>query len=199
MTNLRFVEDVQEDINVSKKRFRAYMKEVRSAIDNRDVKEELLQKKTLSFLEEHSKTVQEKKVFVYLSFSSEASTDTLIDKLLKRGYDVYCPRTENGVMTAVSYGEDFTLSAFGTREPIGETLTVAPDFVIIPLLAVDKQGNRLGYGKGFYDAYLRKYPTAKRIGYCFSCQIRKEIPHTEQDEKLDVIISEDGVQYVTKT
>ena len=128
------------------------------------------------------------------AFSSETDTDALIDKLIELGYKIYCPKTKDGVMTAVSYGEDFALSAFGTREPLGETLNCAPDYVITPLLAVDEKGNRLGYGKGFYDAYFRQYPTAKRIGYCFSCQIRKEIPHGDMDEKLDVVISEDGVK-----
>lgn len=172
------------------------MKEVRAGVDNRDAKEENLQAHTFSFLEQERAKTGGKTAFVYLSFSSEADTDGLIDKLIQCGYQIYCPKTENGVMTAVRYGEDFTLSKFGTREPIGETLNTAPDYVIVPLLAVDKQGNRLGYGKGFYDAYLRKYPSAKRIGYCFSCQIREAIPHTEEDEKLQILVSEDGVQYV---
>ena len=196
MANLRFVEEEKEDVNVRKKRFRAVMKEVRSTIDNRDMKVERLQENTLRFLEEERKKTNGNKVFVYLSFSSEADTDGLIEKLIQSGYAIYAPKTENGVMTAVAYGDDFTLSAFGTREPVGEELTVAPDFVIVPLLAVDKQGNRLGYGKGFYDAYLRKYPTAKRIGYCFDCQIRKEIPHALEDEKLEYIVSEAGVYHV---
>lgn len=196
MAILRFVNDEKEDINDRKRNLRAYMKEVRAGVDNRDVKEERLQAHTFSFLEQESAKTGGKTAFVYLSFSSEADTDGLIDKLLQSGYSIYCPKTENGVMTAVEYGEDFTLSKFGTREPVGKTLADAPDYVIVPLLAVDKQGNRLGYGKGFYDAYLRKYPSAKRIGYCFSCQIREDIPHTDADEKLHVIISEDGVLYV---
>ena len=194
MAILRFVENEQEDINVRKRNLRTYMKEVRALVDNRDVKEENLQTHTFSFLEQERIKTGGKSVFVYLSFSSEADTDGLIDKLLQAGYDIYCPKTENGVMTAVQYGEDFTLSKFGTREPIGETLRTAPDYVIVPLLAVDEQGNRLGYGKGFYDAYLRKYPTAKRIGYGFACQMRKEIPHHDADEKLTFFISEEGVR-----
>lgn len=198
MAKLRFVESEEKDVNAIKRELRAYMKELRAQMDNRDVKVEALQKNTCRFLNEERQKTGGNKVFVYLSFSSEADTDGLIENLIQSGYEIYCPKTDGGVMQAVRYGEDFTLSAFGTREPIGEVLETAPDYVIVPLLAVDKHGNRLGYGKGFYDVYLRKFPTALRIGYCFSCQIRKEIPHTKEDEKLQILVSENGIQYINE-
>ncbi len=196
MTKLHFVKREEGDINVRKRNLRAYMKERRATVDNRDVKEELLQSHTLSLLLEQRKKTGGNTVFVYLSFSSEADTDGLIEKLQEHHFDIYCPQTENGEMFAVAYGEDFTLSRFGTREPVGDKLLSAPDYAIVPLLAVDRQGNRLGYGKGFYDGYLRKYPTALRIGYCFQRQIIEDIPHTDEDEKLQILVSEDGVSYL---
>ncbi len=193
MTKLRFVQEKETDVNVRKRNLRAYMKEVRSALDNRDVKEEALQAHTLQLLEEKRKQTGGNKAFVYLSFSSEADTDRLIETLLRLGYEVYCPKTEGEEMSAVRYGEDFTLSAFGTREPVGDKLETAPDYVIVPLLAMDKAGNRLGYGKGFYDRYLRKYPQSLRIGYAFHRQIVREIPHSDEDEKLQYLVTENGI------
>jgi 5-formyltetrahydrofolate cyclo-ligase len=58
---------------------------------------------------------------------------------------------------------------------------------------VDKAGNRLGYGKGYYDRYLCLYPTAKRIGYCFDFQLVSEVPHDEKDEKLDFVVTDKQV------
>ena len=98
-------------------------------------------------------------------------------------------------MVAALYGDDFTLSHMGIREPMGEILTTAPDYIVAPLLAADEKGNRLGYGKGYYDKYFAKYPTAKRIGYAFDFQIVREVPTTEQDEKLDVLVTDKRVVY----
>lgn len=83
----------------------------------------------------------------------------------------------------------------GIREPVGEALKGAPDYVITPLLAADEKGNRLGYGKGYYDRYLAKYPTAVRIGYAFDFQILHEVPTNERDEKLDVLVTDKRVVF----
>ena len=132
-------------------------------------------------------------MFIYLSFSSEAPTDALIERLKEIGCAVYCPRIENGEMQAVLYGEDFCLSDYGIREPIGEAVQEDMDIIVLPLLAVDENGNRLGYGKGFYDRYLQKHPFAKRVAYCYDFQICKDIPSEEWDEKVSVIITDKRV------
>lgn len=193
MTNLRFVEDGKKDITERKNSLRAYMKEVRAGLDNKDVKAERLTEHTLDWLEKQREQTGKNTVFVYLSFSTEADTDGLIERLQERGFAVYCPKIENGEMHAVRYGDDFTLSKFGIREPVGDKLTVSPDFAITPLLAVDKNGNRLGYGKGYYDIYFKRFPLAERIGYCFACQVRKNLPCHENDVALQWLITEDGV------
>ena len=139
-----------------------------------------------------------RKLFVYLSFSSEAPTDMLVERLQEKGCEVYCPRIENGQMLAVRYGEDFSLSDYGIREPIGEIMQGEADIVVVPLLAADEKGNRLGYGKGYYDTYLRAHPSAKRVGYCYDFQICKKVPTDENDEKLDVIVTDKRVIYTAR-
>ena len=197
MAILRFVENVETDVAERKRSVRAYIKEVRAGLDNKDAKAERMTKHALAFLEER-KQAGKNKVFVYLSFSTEADTDGLIEELLARGYEVYCPRIEQDGMQAVRYGEDFSLSKFGIREPIGDKLVGAPDFVIAPFLAVDKQGNRLGYGKGYYDAFFKRFPTALRIGYGFAVQIRKNVPFDENDVKLQYVITENGIEKINE-
>jgi 5-formyltetrahydrofolate cyclo-ligase len=132
-------------------------------------------------------------LFIYLSFSSEAPTDALIERLLEEKHKVYCPRVGKNEMQAVLYGEDFYLSHYGIREPIGEVLQEEVDVIVLPLLAVDKKGNRLGYGKGYYDAYLRAHPFAKRVAYCYDFQVCQSLPTEAFDEKVDVIITDKRV------
>lgn len=199
---LRFVEDEPiADVAERKRRLRQYMKNRRAENVNRDVKEVLLCERLLSVLEGFEGKMTwagtRRSVFIYLSFSSEASTDELIERLLEKGYSVFCPRMENGEMVAAAYGEDFTLSSTGIREPVGAVLTETPTYIVLPLLAADVAGNRLGYGKGNYDAYLAKHPDAKRIGYCFDFQILREVPREETDEALDVVVTEQRTIYTS--
>lgn len=199
---LRFVDDEPiADVAERKRSLRQYMKARRAETVNRDVKEALLCERVLSVLEGfESKTTgagTRRNVFIYLSFSSEASTDEPIERLIEKGFSVFCPRMENEEMVAAAYGEDFTLSSTGVREPVGDILTETPTYIVLPLLAADATGNRLGYGKGCYDAYLAKYPEAKRIGYCFDFQILREVPCEEKDERLDVIVTEQRTVYTS--
>jgi len=85
--------------------------------------------------------------------------------------------------------------AFGAQIP--ETLKFfEPEIVIVPLLAFDRQGGRLGYGGGFYDRTLEML-RAKRatlaIGYAFAGQETDEVPLEETDQPLDLIVTEAGV------
>lgn len=195
---LRFVESEPcADVAKRKRSLRQYMKERRADNENRDVKELLLCENLLSVLEgfesKKAGAGTRRTVFIYLSFSSEAPTDKPIESLIEKGFSVFCPRIERGEMLAAAYGEDFTLSHMGIREPVGDILNETPDYVVLPLLAADEAGNRLGYGKGYYDGYLAKHPKAKRIGYCFDFQLLREVPHEEKDEKLDVIVTDKQV------
>lgn len=197
-TKLRFVEGEEKTLAERKSSLRAYMKTRRADNANRDVKEVLLCQNLFSVLEDFEKRAgagMRRNIFVYLSFSSEAPTDKLVEALQEKGFCVYAPRLEGEEMVAALYDDDFTLSHMGIREPMGEILTVAPDYIVTPLLAADEKGNRLGYGKGYYDKYFAKYSTAKRIGYAFDFQIVREVPTTEQDEKLDVLVTDKRVVY----
>ena len=190
--NLRFVEtepQSAEDVRESKKRLRAYMKARRGENENRDVKESLLLDNAFSALQEKGLGTG-KRVFVYLSFSSEAPTDKLIERLIEQGWQVYCPRIADKKMSAVEYGEDFTLSTFGVREPLGEAYDGDMDVAIVPMIAVDEQGRRLGYGGGYYDRYFGAHPGTLRLAYGFDFQILRQVPTEEHDMKMDGIITD---------
>lgn len=185
------------DVAKRKKDLRERMKERRADNENRDVKEILLCENFFKLIDGlENKTAgagTRRTVFIYLSFSSEAPTDKLIEALQEKDFKVFCPKIEKGEMFAVEHGDDFTLSHMGIREPIGEVLTGSTDYVVLPLLAADKAGNRLGYGKGYYDRYLAKNAAAIRIGYCFDFQLLQEVPFDKHDEKLDYIVTDKQV------
>ncbi len=88
------------------------------------------------------------------------------------------------------------LSSYGVPEPINSIKTT-PDMILVPLLAYDKNKNRIGYGKGFYDKYLMKFLNKKRriltVGVAFSFQKYHNLPVNNKDYKLDYIITEKGI------
>ena len=195
MMKLRFVDDDEkEDIETRKKRLRARMKERRANNENRDVKETLLIENVFTALEKINGAG--KNVFCYLSYSSEAPTDRLIERLIEDGYKVYCPRVVGQEMEVVEYGEDFSISALRIREPIGEPYNGEMNYVIVPFLAVDEQGNRLGYGGGYYDRYFAKNPNAIRIAYGFDFQIQASVPVEETDVKMNCIVTDKRVSFI---
>lgn len=195
--NLRFADGEPSTSPQRKAQLRAYMKGKRAENTNRDIKEQRL-------IEHFYEAVFPKMegagicltFFIYLSFFREAPTDRLIERLIEDGHKVYCPRVENGEMYAVEYGEDFTLSDYGIREPVGEHFTGKIDVAVIPFLAVDKRGNRLGYGGGYYDRYL-KQSTAKRVAFGYHFQIVNEVPCEAWDEKMDVLVTDEEILFIT--
>jgi 5-formyltetrahydrofolate cyclo-ligase len=93
------------------------------------------------------------------------------------------------------------LENFYCLQPGKNSKTVIPTIIITPLITFDLQGNRIGYGKGYYDKYLnqnyQKKPLA--IGVCYDKNIYPEtIPYEQHDHKLDIIISERKVIELTK-
>ena len=94
-------------------------------------------------------------------------------------------------------GEKLAPKTYGIHEPELVADIVLPDIVIVPLLAFDPDGNRLGYGGGYYDAVLRKLravkPSFLAIGAAFSLQQAEALPSEAYDEKLHKIVTEKEV------
>jgi len=80
---------------------------------------------------------------------------------------------------------------YGIEEPTGEAFTdyAAIDFIVVPGVAFDAKGNRLGRGKGYYDRLLPRIPTAYKAGICFPFQLVEEVPAESFDVRMDIIIT----------
>jgi len=89
------------------------------------------------------------------------------------------------------------INQFGMLEPALLSDHIVPDIMLVPLLAYDKQNNRLGYGGGFYDRYLNKYlkihSNIFTIGIAFSFQKHHKLPVSNNDVKLNYILTEKGI------
>lgn len=93
---------------------------------------------------------------------------------------------------------DLMVNRFGIKEPKpDEKNKVIPDqktLVLVPSVALDKKGNRLGMGLGYYDRYFAKYPKACKVGVVFSCCVVDNIPREDHDLKVDYIATDKGIE-----
>jgi len=99
------------------------------------------------------------------------------------------------VFRACAPGDALQERMWGIREPLPEKPEVLPDVLLVPLLAVDAEGWRLGYGGGFYDRTLRALRAVKcltAIGIAFDEQKVDAVPHLDYDEPLDWVLTPSG-------
>lgn len=139
-------------------------------------------------------------VYVSMNERKEVSTDPLVEELLASDKNLVVPVTnfEDGTLihSLLTDKNDLKQNKWGVKEPeiIKEIDVKKLDMIIIPMAAADRYGNRLGYGKGFYDRFLSE-SNAFKAGLVFSDFIFSEIPTESFDEKLDAIITENEVIY----
>lgn len=134
-------------------------------------------------------------VMMYYPLGDEVDVTSVIEQLAESGKTVVLPQvTGEAEMVLRRYkGEDdLREGAFGIMEPCGELFTdyEAIDVAIIPGMAFDRHGNRLGRGKGYYDRFLPLLPTrVYKIGVCFPFQLLDLIPMEEHDISMDTVIN----------
>jgi len=139
-------------------------------------------------------------VMVYTSKEKEVNTVPLITMLLAYKNPVVVPIIQKeDYSLRLSYIENLGVlipSTFGVPEPIGNEIPADGadiDTIILPMLGFDRRGGRIGYGAGYYDRFLSKYPSIRKIGIAFACQEMEALPLDPHDIQMDAIITEDGV------
>jgi len=91
-------------------------------------------------------------------------------------------------------GDPLTPNAWGIGEPLACALDVVPAVILVPLLAFDATGHRLGYGGGYYDRTIDALPGVRTIGIAYAGQEVAAVPREPHDHALDMIITENGVR-----
>lgn len=141
-----------------------------------------------------------KVVCVYVWFKDEVQTDALIQSAWQDGKTVCVPRCgkdgeDKIVLHEIRSFDDLAPGAYGIREPIPNSTPIVAisdvDAFVVPGVAFDRQGNRLGWGGGFYDWTLSRAQGAKKIALAFSCQIVDVLPTEPQDIKMDKVVCEE--------
>ena len=89
--------------------------------------------------------------------------------------------------------EPLYVSKFGILEPHKSNKEIIPDLIMVPLVAFDKQLNRIGYGGGFYDRFLQTCPQALTVGLAFENQIVGQLPTQAWDHPVDLVLTEQRI------
>ena len=136
-------------------------------------------------------------VALYAALPDEADPFDAVGYLRRAGVRVLLPRVRDHDLEFVDIDEFASLTPGwrGVREPAGEPATLDDiDAIVVPGLAFDRSGRRLGQGGGHYDRLLARLPRrSARIGLCLACQVVAEVPADERDEAVDLLVTEDGV------
>ncbi len=135
-------------------------------------------------------------IMAYLAMPKEANVDMLITKALQQGKYVYVPvcvtKTEM-VGVRIQSLEDLDRGALGIRIPKEPYVVVEPqtlDCILVPGLAFDRRGGRMGMGAGYYDRYLQQIAVENRIGIAWDNQISEEmLPMAPHDEWMHTIVT----------
>ena len=131
---------------------------------------------------------------------SEINPLPLMRKLADAGAQLALPvvagRGKPLIMRAFAFGDALASGQWGIREPKPEAGEVAPDILLVPLLAFDRDGHRVGYGAGYYDMTIAKFRAMKRItavGVAYAAQQIDTVPVTPRDARLDLVLTERDV------
>jgi 5-formyltetrahydrofolate cyclo-ligase len=133
----------------------------------------------------------------FMPLKSEFDPLPLMHRLAAVGASLALPaiagRGKPLIMRAWQWGEPLSAGVWGLREPKPEAPEVDPDILLVPLLAFDRSGQRIGYGAGYYDmtiALLRARKTITAVGIAFAAQEVAAIPATAFDAPLDLVLTE---------
>jgi len=140
-------------------------------------------------------------VMLYLDFLSEVRTRWFLPTAWSEGKHVVVPYCENGEIELfrLDHVGELAPGTIGVLEPRRELRghgdrkvdRSEPDLIVIPGLAFDRRGGRLGYGKGYYDRFLHRIRgDATRLAVCFECQMFPEIPCLAHDVRMDMVVTE---------
>ncbi|MEJ0026907.1 MAG: 5-formyltetrahydrofolate cyclo-ligase [Rhizomicrobium sp.] len=138
----------------------------------------------------------------YFPFRDEADPRALMAALAAKGHRLALPSVEPGrplTFRAWKMGDAMHASAFGIPEPLPSAPEAVPDLVLVPLLAFDTTGHRLGYGGGFYDRTLAALKDVTAIGVAYAGQEVAALPREAHDHPLDAVITENGLRRFHRT
>ncbi|HCW53189.1 MAG TPA: 5-formyltetrahydrofolate cyclo-ligase [Clostridium sp.] len=141
-------------------------------------------------------------IFIYISYGSEIDTKYIITRAIKEGKKIYVPRTEfsERLMNAVRINnfDNLIKSKYGALEPKKDKTFIDPndlDLIVVPGVAFDKNGGRIGYGAGFYDRYFKRINDENKsrimkLVLAYDFQLMDKVPTDKDDVSIDAVMTE---------
>ncbi|WP_437202802.1 5-formyltetrahydrofolate cyclo-ligase [Planctomicrobium sp. SH664] len=187
----------KQTIVTTKPEIRRQVRQLRAALPDRE-------ERTAQILQRLTESAYWNKAAVrlyYVGARDEVGTLPALEADLKQGRSVVVPycRQNDLLLSRIVAASELSPGSFGIPEPLpgiqsNPTRNVAPqqiDAILIPGVAFDRQGNRLGYGRGYYDRLLQQLPPAcLRIGLAFDVQLVEDVPVEPHDEPVHLLITE---------
>ncbi|CAK4245351.1 unnamed protein product [Aphanomyces euteiches] len=165
--------------------------------------------------------IQAKSICAYLSMPKEASTSVIVDAILAQGKRLYVPKVtgpnaQDMVVLQVESRQDldsFPKSKWNIPEPelilpngiprLNAMETLDLDLILVPGVAFDRRGNRLGHGKGYYDSFFERYAAKTSdgnlpwtVGISLALQVVDHVPTLPHDRRLDALVTPDSMLIV---
>ena len=187
------------EIRVVKREMREKYSAVRNGMDaekREEFDKKIFDRLTAAIAYRHSN-----EILLYASVGSEIDTWRIFDAAIKAGKKVAFPLCfEDNTMKYyyVNSRDDLETGSFGILEPkrgLEEYSPQSLSLCVVPGIVFDKEGYRIGYGKGFYDRFLSTFPGVK-VGLVYSNMIIPKVPRGRFDKHVDILISERGVNAV---
>lgn len=165
-----------------------------------------ISEKSITIAEKFFSTNEYKKsknILAYYPFRNEIDTTAIITGSLNDNKKIILPKVfkkDLKLFYVDNPEEQLSSGSFGIMEPLESKCKTAErdvlDIVIVPGLAFDRNFNRIGYGGGFYDRFLKNIKKSIiKIALCFDFQLLSSVPNTENDIKTDIVITEKKVYY----
>lgn len=181
-----------------KKSLRLFYKKLRNEMSLQDKK--MLDMKIFQKLINLEEYKNSEFVLVYVSSSIEVDTHKIIEYSFKINKKVLAPRcipdTNLMEFCEISSFDDLESGAFGIMEPKDKCERIqsfaSNSCCIVPALAYDKKGYRLGFGKGFYDRFLDKYK-GQKIGLCYSSCMTDRLPYDVLDKTVNCVVTDHDI------
>jgi len=137
-------------------------------------------------------------VSIFQPYNNEIDTNNLITLLNSKKISLSLPCIDEDsnqmIFRELKEGEELVKGKYGILEPSDKNKVIIPSVLFIPLLAFDDNGNRLGYGGGYYDKYIEELENNEnmsiKIGVGYSFQKINEVPNNSMDKKLNWILTE---------
>lgn len=183
---------------MTKLELRCYFRKARQDFVSQHNSEEIIA--LLEDVKSHLDTVTPNVTAVagYAAMTSEIDLALILDRWREQGRCIALPWFESR-STPMEFREcngDMARGPFGIRQPPADAARIDPELMLVPLVAADLKGNRIGQGKGHYDRYLENI-RAKRdvivVGLAWECQIAETIPADPWDQRLDYICTPERI------